>query len=238
MKLYAKQVPPEYQESPLFLGPEFFPDDIAVYGNRDYNEHIPDVFKRVRDALYSGDLLDTWEDFKRGDCYYYDTWAEALAALVPETGRGPYTREERKKKWPDIAWRYYNASRGSWEEDQALCDALELATGETWKTGTIRGCCQGDWANVCYPVKRWTPEALEAFETEYFNTGTEWMVSSENAGAAERDGLDSISCYCHGWRTEDIKKELAEAFGAPGAEVILYEFTGYTRTPNYREVTA
>ena len=31
MKIYAKQVSPEYQESPLFLGDEFFPDNIAVY---------------------------------------------------------------------------------------------------------------------------------------------------------------------------------------------------------------
>lgn len=42
MKIYAKQVPPEYQESPLFLGDEFFPDDIAVCGNRDYMEHCPE----------------------------------------------------------------------------------------------------------------------------------------------------------------------------------------------------
>ena len=54
MKIYARQIPPEYQESPLFLGAEFFPDDIAVYGNRDYKEHIPAVFERIRGALETG----------------------------------------------------------------------------------------------------------------------------------------------------------------------------------------
>ena len=238
MKIYARQIPPEYQESPLFLGAEFFPDDIAVYGNRDYTEHIPAVFERIRGALETGELLETWEDINRGACFYFDTWAEALAALVPEEGRGPYTREERKEKWPDIAWRYYNASRGSWEEDQALCDALELATGEAWETGTIRGSCQGDWARVCYPVKNWSREALDAFETEYFNTGSEWIVHDTDAEPEGPEDIQGFSCYCHGWRTEDIKKEIANAYGESDAEVILYEFSGYSRIAKYREVTA
>lgn len=33
MKVYARQISPEYQESPLFMGEEFFPDNIAVCGN-------------------------------------------------------------------------------------------------------------------------------------------------------------------------------------------------------------
>ena len=236
MKLYAKQVPPEYQESPLFLGD--FPDNIAVYGNRHYNEHFPDVFKRVYTALYSGELLEAWEDLNRDGGGYYYNWESALIMLVPPEGRGPYTREERKHKWPDIAWRYCNARQGSQAEDQALCDALELATGEAWETGALRGTCQGKWVQVCYPVKSWSPEALEAFETEYFNTGTEWMVSLPGAGMDERDGLDSFSCYCHGWKLEEIKKEIADAAGYPGATVILQRFTGYTQIPNYEEVEA
>lgn len=49
MKIYAKQVAPEYQESPLFLD-DFFPDDIAVCGNRDFKERCPEVFQRVREV--------------------------------------------------------------------------------------------------------------------------------------------------------------------------------------------
>lgn len=36
MKIYAKQISPEYQESPLFLGDEFWPEGIILDGNRDY----------------------------------------------------------------------------------------------------------------------------------------------------------------------------------------------------------
>ena len=236
MKIYAKQVPPEYQESPLFLRNEFFPDDIAVYGNRNYNEHLPPVFERVYNALESGELLEAWEAINdHGDGYYYN-WASALVMIAPEEGRGPYTREERKKKWPDVAYRYCNAARGSWEEDQALCDALELATGEAWETGTIRGCCQGDWQNVCYPVKNWNRDALEEFKTEYFNTGSEWIVHDENTDPDGPEDITGFSVYCHGWETEDIKKEIAEVYGALDAEVILYEFSGYSWIAQYREV--
>lgn len=46
MKTFARQISPEYQESPLFLGEDFFPDNIAVCGNRDYREHLPQPLKR------------------------------------------------------------------------------------------------------------------------------------------------------------------------------------------------
>lgn len=36
MKIYAKQISPENQESPLFLGEEFWPEGIILDGNRDY----------------------------------------------------------------------------------------------------------------------------------------------------------------------------------------------------------
>lgn len=237
MKIYARQVPPEYQESPLFSLPECFPDDIAVYGNRRFHDHMPEVFKRVYRALYSGELLEAWEDVNYDGGRYYSGWIETLQALVPpEKCRGSYTREERKHKWPDVITRYNEARPGSWEEDQALCDALELATGEAWETGTIQGSCQGDWQNVCYPVNNWSRGSLETFETEYFNTGSEWIVHDTDTEPEGPEDIEGFSCYCHGWRTEDIKKEIMDAYGESDAEVILYEFSGYSHTACYREV--
>ena len=87
-------------------------------------------------------------------------------------------------------------------------------------------------------MKNWSPEALEAFETEYFNTGSEWIVHDTDAEPEGPEDIQGFSCYCHGWRTEDIKKEIANAYGESGAEVILYEFSGYSRIANYKEVTA
>jgi len=40
-KIFAFQVNPEYQESPLDCD-EMFPDNVAVLGNDKMNEHIPE----------------------------------------------------------------------------------------------------------------------------------------------------------------------------------------------------
>ena len=46
MKIHAKQVPPEYQESPLFYD-DFFPDNIILDGNRDYKSHTIPVYYAI-----------------------------------------------------------------------------------------------------------------------------------------------------------------------------------------------
>lgn len=232
MKIYARQIPPEYQESPLFLGDEFFPDNIAVYGNRDYNSHCPDAFDRAWEALYSGDLLQAWEDVNRGENWY--TWKQALSWIIPPDGREEYTREERKKKIPDIASRFYRAKTN--EEKTILCELLEVTTGKRWAVSTIHGCCQSDWQEICYPVEEWSREALAAFEAEYFNTGTEWIIHDENEEPETPEDINGFSCYCHGWSEEQIKKEIADAYGQPDAEVVLFEFAGYAKIASYREV--
>ena len=60
MKMYARQVNPEYQESPLFLGEEFFPENIAVFGNRDFAEHMPDVVRQAKNIVADRvEIVDT-----------------------------------------------------------------------------------------------------------------------------------------------------------------------------------
>jgi hypothetical protein len=221
MKIIAQQVPPEYQESPLFLGDEFFPDNVAVFGNRDYKERTFPAFDRVYSALYEGELLQAWDDLHDG--HGYKSWADALADLVPAENRGPYTREERKTTWYKIMERFEFSRRQN--HNEIYCKALELMTGKAWETATIRGCCQGDWQEIIYPAE-YGPEWLQVFETEYFNTGSEWQL--------DPDG-ENVSCYVTSWKTEDIKKELANAYGCKPEEITLLKFTGWTRSANYEE---
>ena len=54
MNYIAKQVPPEWRESPLFGGD--FPENIAVFGNRDYKSHIPETVQAVLNLTENGDL--------------------------------------------------------------------------------------------------------------------------------------------------------------------------------------
>lgn len=59
MKIYAKQVSPEYQESPLFIE-GCFPDNIILTGNRDYDSHTTPEFDQI--SNYFEDMAGTWEN--------------------------------------------------------------------------------------------------------------------------------------------------------------------------------
>lgn len=111
---------------------------------------------------------------------------------------------------------------------EKLAAALTRHTGETWDTLTICGCCQGDWQNVIFPVNAWSRAALEAFETEYFNTGTEYAVNDPD------DDIGTF-IYCHGWSADQHRAEIAESLGTTPENITLLTFAGYTKTPKYKE---
>lgn len=48
IKAYAKQMNPAYQESPLYIFDEY-PENLIVYGNRDYKSHTIPVFDCLMD---------------------------------------------------------------------------------------------------------------------------------------------------------------------------------------------
>ena len=71
------------------------------------------------------------------------------------------------------------------EENNILCKVLSIVTGRKWDWKIIRGYCQSDWNEVFYPVDDWSREALSAFETMYFNTGSEWICLLYTSDAAD-----------------------------------------------------
>lgn len=108
-------------------------------------------------------------------------------------------------------------------------------TGERWKAFEIRGCCQSDWQRGYCP-EAWSREELEAFETEYFNTGSEWIIHDEDGEPESPEEINGYSVYCHGWNSDQIRKEIADAAGETDpAAVVLYEFTGWSRSPEYKK---
>lgn len=57
--VYAKQIAPEYQESPLFLD-GCFPDDIILTGNRHFNSHTTPEYDKI--AADFDSMAETWEN--------------------------------------------------------------------------------------------------------------------------------------------------------------------------------
>lgn len=219
MAIIAKQVPPEHQESPLFYGDEFWPENVFVFGNRDYNQHAG-TLNELRTALEN--IVEVFDDMQHGQGWT-DNLAHAIHCELPEEYRREYSRPERLKM-VELANNYCFAK--SYDENDILCEVLELITGKTWNSSTIWGCCQGDWQNIIFPAE-YDREWLKHFEAEYFNTGSEWIV--------DPDG-DSVSIYAHGWNNDLIREELAAAVGAKVEEIQLHAFTGWKRTAEYEEV--
>lgn len=229
MKIYAKQVAPEYQESPLFLD-ECFPDNIALCGNRNFNKHTPEIFDTVVNVLEAGELADILENVNEWRQWYKNA-TEAITEYLPPR-KGKYSTNAIHALKSLVS--EYSTCSGS-AEDEILCKVLSIVTGEKWACGTLRGCSQSEWQAIFYPVDKWSEEALNAFETEYFNNGTEWIVHDEEADPEGPEDVRGYSIYCTSWNDEDIRKEIAEASGGNVEDVILYAFDGYTQTAKYKE---
>lgn len=230
MRIYAKQIPPEYQESPLFLEGSW-PEKVYVFGNRHYNQH-DEYLKTVRAGME--EAADAFAALSIGHGWY-DNWIDVLTDLLaPWDTRGEYTRAERMH-WISLCDQYCEAR--SSDENDILCDALELITGEKWANGTIRGCCQGDWQEIIYPAE-YGREWLREFETEYFNTGTQWIIHDEDFTPEDPDEISGYSVYCLGWNNDLIRAEIAEYSGGCPENVVLFSFSGWCRSASYEEVSA
>lgn len=208
MKVYAKQVNPAYQESPIYWS-DCLPEGIVFTGNRDYETH----------TIPAWDKLDNVEEVI--DSYGLEEWyrniTEALNDLVPrDDEKGYNTRQvhEWKKlidEW-DIA------------DDDCKAEALSLITGKKYDYTTLRGCRQGDWIDIFYPAEEWDRKSLDCLEMEYFNTGSEWIIHDEKKEPETPEDISGYSVYCYGWDTDSIKDEIKEITGAE--EVVLYEYSG------------
>ena len=111
------------------------------------------------------------------------------------------------------------------------------------------GNLSAEWAEKGYELPKFDVEAvkakthaelesLEAFEIEYFNTGTEWIIDDGEFDPENDSPLNINGCsvYCTSGSEEGIRKEIADAEGFDPADVVLYAFEGWSRTAQYEEV--
>ena len=123
----------------------------------------------------------------------------------------------------------FDAIYNRFDGEKRILRALHIVTGKRYDVRTIRGDVQSEWNNVYYPVSDYSRGELDILEADYFNTGMEWSVNVDG---------DEISVYTYNWKSADIREEIAGAVDADPADVVLLEFTGWSRSPEYREVTA
>lgn len=231
MKIYVKQVSPEWQESPLFID-GCFPDNIAVCGNRDFKEHKPEIFEKVETVLEQGELAEVLENIKEWKEYYSNVTQAISDYLPPVNGRYSTNSIHALKR---LVSEYSTCSRS--EEDIAMCRILSIVTGREWDYRTIRGSMQSEWNYVYYPVEEWSKTAIDVFEIEYFNEGTEWLVHDGDNIPENPGEFSGYTIYCTSWGEEGIREEMSEMTGESPKNIVMYVFDGYVQTPKYREVT-
>lgn len=231
MKIYARQINPQYQDSRIFDDDGNGVEYINVWGNRDYQSRTSSVFDRIRECLDAGELADDIKAIMEKSPYaIYGNVTEAINnQLWRDDGKTYGTRQIGKLKQLVLKYSDCNSS----EEDQILVDVLSIVTGEKWDYKEIHGCCQGEWNTVYYPVRWWTKKSLEAFETMYFNTGSEWIVHEGDTEPTSPEEIDGCAYYCVSWNDEGIKKELAEVAGGNAEDVVLYKYAGSRSIPIY-----
>lgn len=148
MKVYARQIAPEYQESPLFMGDEFFPDNIAVCGNRDYHSHKSELFENVQNVLEQGELAEILEYPKNWADWYKNATQAITEYLPPTNGKKYSTNAIHALRCLVLDYSCCACSK----EDEILCKVLSIVDGRPWDWSTIRGSCQMEWQWYSIPL--------------------------------------------------------------------------------------
>ena len=246
--IYAYQISPEYQDSTHYLSVMLdgivWGNRIALRGNRNFENHMPEAVQEVIQILEDGYLysdlhdLPGWEDAAGQPNLPGGPLGEKVCEVVREhfrnipEGRVPFTTEELidlAQLTEEVVTNY------------TIRRALSVVCGGDWETTIIRGCCQGDWQEVFYDSETWTNEMLRNLEAFYFNTGSEWIVAepSEKKLTPEEIADSGTGVYCIEYMEDKIKEEIKGALGYendPEVQVVLYQFDGYIKTPKYKEV--
>lgn len=221
-KVYARQIPYEWQESPWDLAEQMITDKAAIYGNKQFQGYTFDEFDKVLTALDEMDLTDVGEDS------WYTTEQEMLLDYVPPVGRNAYTAEEIEK-WK-AACDLYDGRNRTRDEQAAICAGLTLVMGEEYDYRCLRGCCQSDWNYFYYPVDLYNDDAIRYLEIEYFNMGEEWMIHDEEAVPDCAEAISGYTLYVY----NDARKEIAVEAGVEPEDVVLWRYDGMKSIPTYK----
>lgn len=223
-KVYARQIPYEWQESPwdLWGSEQMITDKAAIYGDKQLQGYTFAEFDNVLTALDEMDLTDVGEDS------WYTTEQEMLLDYVPPVGRNAYTAEEIEK-WKAVCDLYDGRNRTR-DEQAAICAGLTLVMGKEYDYRCLRGCCQRDWNYFYYPVDLYNDDAIRDLEIEYFNMGEEWMIHDEETVPDCAEAISGYTFYVY----DDARKEIAAEAGVEPEDVVLWGYGGMMSIPTYK----
>lgn len=253
MKIYAKQVPPEYQESPLFdeVDSGLPLAGVIIHGNKHLRCYTTPEFDLIEKYFNDmvGEYCERRYEYRRNGNGGMERICRAdsisIAELLKNNGFVPSDGGEwsitQCREWRMLIERcfetcYYSDNTSLWRKNVVL-PALELMTGHKWEYGAIYGCSQGEWQGIYFRPDLWNGDLLDELKVYYFNLGSEWIVHEGENVPNSPEEITGYSVYCHyscSCEADKIKKEISKYVASDDpADVVLYWFDGYIKTPKY-----
>ena len=199
MKIEVTQVPPEAQESYWMIDGN--PDNVVLFGNRDYSEHWGKWGDINRD--YENCIDSFNEDFTSKGEPIEEGFFTSLEELT-EYYLSPYGykwKPEDKEVWLSLF-----LINDCYDKEAWVPVVLSLIERKAYRCSILRGICQSDWQYVVFSPEDYPSEgAIRSMETEYFNTGSEWHVDL----IEDEELIDSFNFYSEEYL--DTKEEILDA---------------------------
>ncbi len=225
-KIYAKEVNPAYTESP------FWADYCETDGGTSYDGLT--ILRCDSRGVYSYDwtrvkhtdlydrVLDNAEDaYDAVDCFKMrdkDSWYLAHYKNITEYFTDTF-KPSRRLSTKDVHflkeyfWNLNDEDMDDFEGDfEATAQVMTILSGRKYDVCNLYGYCQGDVVHCIYPVDEWSKEGLNALETEYWNGGHEFHITSE-------DDEVGYCIYFTEYDYDDIRDEIASECGVEAEEV-------------------
>lgn len=235
MNIYiAKQVPPEEQDSPIMEN--YFEVDekyVSIMPERhcraNPNEKMTtEIFRKA--LAFLDEHAENADDLRKGTYepylgYMYEK--TTTADLLHYYFERDFSEEEQEKA---LECMDAFCEARSYEEASIIAEFLSLVEKREYKSADIRGCSQGDFAQVVYDSGMFGENFVEYFQAEYFNTGVAFEVYE----------VDNPECviyvYTHRWNDLGKDKEIRDAVGASEEDLLkIAEFIGYKKIPQWKE---
>ena len=192
--------------------------DCTIIGNRYCRGKETENYKKVYKMLEN---IDNPDDIQNGYSYY-NNFMDAINDYLPPLNKNNYSDKEMHRL-KELVKNYPCGNYGNYIEIAA--EVLSIYTGKKYVTGILRGCCQGDRAEVIYK-KETDEKTIEWIEALLFGTYTEYITKDEGETVCGYYVLD----------TENPVEKLREYEG-DGDEIEIYNINGYISTPKYEKIS-
>lgn len=204
-KVYAKTIDPEIVD--LYAYEDAF-NDVHVMDGMNC-----DPIEDIKKAFDDYDMMFISSDYGYGG----NVKAWVNDNFPDKDDKSEYTEEEAKEIEKLIT--------NDVQFDDRIAKCLSFMHNEEYKHVEIKGCCQGDWAEIFLPAE-YDDDHIRFLEAIYFSTGTEIEVHDGEKRPKDAEEVSGHCFYTHEIDKEGIKKAIAEESGCKPEDVMLYMFKG------------